>query len=76
MLHDHSSGWQENLRHIRSRRVHFLRANASRTPFGRYDRVCHLANPASPDDDGRRPIATLLTNAEGTPGVNGVACRS
>jgi nucleoside-diphosphate-sugar epimerase len=33
---------------------------------GRFDRVYHLASPASPAGYGRRPIETLRVNSEGT----------
>ncbi len=75
-LDDFSSGRPRNLAHIRSRRFRLVRGNASRAPAARYERIYHLASPASPDDYGRRPIATLLTNAAGTKRVLEVARRS
>ncbi len=75
-LDDFSSGRPTNLSHIRSRRFRVVRGNASRAPFARYDRIYHLASPASPDDYGRRPIATLLTNADGTRRILEVARRA
>jgi nucleoside-diphosphate-sugar epimerase len=35
-------------------------------PEGPFDRIYHLASPASPEDYGREPVLTLLTNALGT----------
>ncbi len=76
VVDDLSSGSLRNVAHIRSPRFRLHRGNVARAPFGRYDRIYHLASPASPDDYGRRPIATLLTNALGTKRALDIAKRS
>lgn len=43
---------------------------------GAFDRVYHLASPASPEDYGRDGVHTLLTNAVGTQRLLELACRS
>lgn len=56
----------DNLADLRSRRLHIIRCDAARTPIGDYERVYHLASPASPIDYEMHPIATLLANSAGT----------
>jgi dTDP-glucose 4,6-dehydratase len=48
----------------------------ARTPFGRFDRIYHLASPASPDAYGRLAVPTLLVNAVGTRRLLEIARRS
>ena len=60
------TGKSENLAHQKSRRLSLVRTDVSRAPHGRYDRVYHLASPASPEAYGRFAIRTLLANALGT----------
>jgi dTDP-glucose 4,6-dehydratase len=45
-------------------------------PSGRYDRVYHLASPASPDKYFATPVDTALTNAVGTQRALDIARRS
>lgn len=70
------TGAPENLAHIRSRRLRLIRADVSRTPHAAYDRVYHLASPASPDAYGRMAIRTLLVNAVGTKRLLELACKA
>ncbi len=56
-----------NLAHLRGHpRLRILRRDVRDAPMGRFERVYHLASPASPEDYGRLPVETLLTNALGT----------
>lgn len=56
-----------NLRHLRDEpRLRVIRRDVRAPIAGEYDRIYHLASPASPDDYGREPVHTLLTNAVGT----------
>ncbi|HEU5432345.1 MAG TPA: NAD-dependent epimerase/dehydratase family protein [Thermomicrobiales bacterium] len=41
---------------------------------GPFDRIYHLASPASPRDFARYPLETLTTNAEGTRRLLDIAC--
>ncbi|MBI4349166.1 MAG: GDP-mannose 4,6-dehydratase [Elusimicrobia bacterium] len=66
-----------NLRHHAGHpRLRVIRCDVRDTPFGRYDRLYHLASPASPEDYGALPIETLLTNALGTARLLEVALRA
>ncbi|MDQ2912140.1 MAG: GDP-mannose 4,6-dehydratase [Chloroflexota bacterium] len=60
------TGGSENLAHHKTRRLSLVRTDVSRAPHGRFDRVYHLASPASPEAYGRFAIRTLLANALGT----------
>ena len=70
------TGRPENLRHITTRRLRLVRADVARTPHAAYDRIYHLASPASPDAYSEIPVATLLTNAVGTRRLLEIARRS
>ncbi len=61
-----ATGSARNLAHIRSSRLTFVRANVARTPMGKYQRIYHLASPASPEAYGRMAVETLFANALGT----------
>jgi nucleoside-diphosphate-sugar epimerase len=61
-----ATGSARNLAHIVSRRLTFVRANVARTPIGKYQRIYHLASPASPEAYGRMAVETLFANALGT----------
>ena len=61
-----ATGSAKNLAHVASSRLTFVRANVARTPTGTYDRIYHLASPASPDAYGRMAVETLFANALGT----------
>ncbi len=66
-----------NLAHLRGHpRLRLRRADVRELSGGRYDGVYHLASPASPDDYGRFPVQTLLTNALGTWRLLEIARRS
>ena len=56
-----------NIRHLRGEpRLRVVRRDVRRPISGTYERIYHLASPASPEDYGRDPVHTLLTNALGT----------
>jgi len=61
-----ATGSARNLAHIASSRLTFVRANVARTPMGKYQRIYHLASPASPEAYGRMAVETLFANALGT----------
>ncbi len=61
-----ATGSSRNLAHITSPRLTFTRANVARTPAGTYQRIYHLASPASPEAYGRLAVETLFANALGT----------
>jgi len=58
------------------RNLRVVRRDIRDTSYGRYQRVYHLASPASPLDYGRLPIETLTTNSAGTARLLEVARRS
>jgi len=60
------TGSPANLEHLPRHRVTLLREDVETTPDGDYERVYHLASPASPEAYGRHQVATLSANAEGT----------
>jgi nucleoside-diphosphate-sugar epimerase len=67
VVDDFSTGSLENLAPIASRRIRIHPMDvADAPPTDRFDRVYHLASPASPDAYGRRPIDTLMVNSVGT----------
>lgn len=47
-------------------RVTLVRSDAETAPDGWYDRIYHLASPASPEAYSRHQIATLMANSAGT----------
>jgi nucleoside-diphosphate-sugar epimerase len=65
-----------NLAHVRQHpRLRLMRRDVRTRVPGSFERIYHLASPASPDDYGREPIHTLLTNAIGTHGLLELARR-
>jgi nucleoside-diphosphate-sugar epimerase len=60
------TGSASNLEHLPPERVTLVRENAEAAPDGDYERVYHLASPASPEAYDRHQVATLSANAEGT----------
>ena len=55
-----------NLDHLPPDRVTFVRSDAESAPEGTYERIYHLASPASPEAYGRHQVATLMANSAGT----------
>jgi nucleoside-diphosphate-sugar epimerase len=53
-----------------------VRGDAEQAPAGEYDRVYHLASPASPEAYGRHQVATLVVNSAGTKRLLDVAERA
>jgi dTDP-glucose 4,6-dehydratase len=76
VVDDFSTGTLDNLAATRSRRLRIINADAGVAPRGRYDRVYHLASPASPEAYGRMQIGTLLVNSMGTKRLLDIACAS
>ena len=60
------TGSEANLAHLTTDRLTVVGANAEDAPDGPYDRVYHLASPASPEAYGRHQVATLRANSVGT----------
>jgi nucleoside-diphosphate-sugar epimerase len=65
-----------NLAAISGGGLSFIRGDAERAPDGEYDRIYHLASPASPDAYSRNQVATLMANSEGTKRLLDIAERS
>jgi dTDP-glucose 4,6-dehydratase len=66
---NHSTGAQENLRHLSDhRRLVQIDADVTKElpVWGRFDEVLHLASPASPLAYLRLPVETLLVGSAGT----------
>jgi dTDP-glucose 4,6-dehydratase len=76
VVDDLSTGDAANLtRALGSGLVKLFRLDASDAPNGSYDRVFHLASPASPVAYELRKIGTLLANSEGTKRCLDIAAR-
>jgi nucleoside-diphosphate-sugar epimerase len=66
------TGRRENLAHLAVHpRTRIIEADVASPPYmlnetGPFERVYHLASPASPIDFARYPLETLMTNAAGT----------
>lgn len=60
------TGTTANLSHLPAERVRLIRGDAETAPEGEFDRVYHLASPASPEAYSRHQIATLMANSAGT----------
>lgn len=60
------TGSRENLVGLPPDRVTLHVGDAESAPMGDYDRVYHLASPASPEAYSRNQVATLMANSHGT----------
>jgi nucleoside-diphosphate-sugar epimerase len=76
VLDNMSTGSPENLSHLPERKLSLVRADVTEPPNGPFDRVYHLASPASPEAYGRHQVATLMANSEGTKRLLDVAMAS
>lgn len=65
-----------NLAAISGGGLSFIRGDAERAPDGEYDRIYHLASPASPEAYSRNQVATLMANSAGTKRLLDIAERS
>jgi len=70
------TGASANLAHLRTDRLSLIRGDVEETRDGAFDRVYHLASPASPEAYSRHQIATLMANSEGTKRLLDVAVRA
>jgi dTDP-glucose 4,6-dehydratase len=70
------TGSPENLAHHSPDAVRLIRGDAEGAADGGYDRVYHLASPASPEAYGRHQVATLMANSAGTKRLLDVAERA
>jgi len=69
------TGSPANLAHLPTDRVALVRGDAESAADGRFDRVYHLASPASPEAYDRHQVATLMANSAGTKRLLDVAER-
>jgi dTDP-glucose 4,6-dehydratase len=60
------TGSPRNIDHFPKDRVTLVRGDAERAPDGEFDRIYHLASPASPEAYDRNQVATLMANSAGT----------
>jgi len=60
------TGTAANLAHLDRERVTLIERDVEDAPDGAFDRVYHLASPASPEAYGRHQVATLSANSDGT----------
>lgn len=70
------TGRSANLEHLRSSRLEVVHGDAESAADGPFDRVYHLASPASPVAYGRHQVATLMANSAGTKRLLDVAERA
>jgi nucleoside-diphosphate-sugar epimerase len=70
------TGSAANLAHLPADRISLVRGDAEQAPDGEYDRVYHLASPASPEAYGSHQVATLVVNSAGTKRLLDVAERA
>ncbi|HEY6202665.1 MAG TPA: NAD-dependent epimerase/dehydratase family protein [Candidatus Limnocylindria bacterium] len=70
------TGSTRNLAHLARPSLDFVRQDAESAPDGNFDRVYHLASPASPEAYGRNQVATLMANSAGTKHLLDVAARA
>ena len=70
------TGSAANLAHLPTERLTVVRGDAENAPDAEFDRVYHLASPASPEAYGRHQIATLMANSAGTKRLLDVAHRT
>jgi nucleoside-diphosphate-sugar epimerase len=76
VLDNFVTGSPENLAHLRGERLTVATGDAEEASDGQFDRVYHLASPASPEAYGRHQIATLQANSVGTRRLLDVAARA
>ena len=69
------TGRTVNLAHLPADRLTFVRSDAESAPDGEFERIYHLASPASPEAYGRHQVATLMANSAGTKRLLDVAER-
>lgn len=70
------TGSAKNLAHLPADQVNLVRTDAETAPDGEFDRVYHLASPASPVAYERHQVATLMANSAGTKRLLDVAERA
>ena len=70
------TGSAMNIAHLPSDRVQLVRCDVEETEDGDYERIYHLASPASPEAYGRHQVATLMANSAGTKHLLDVAERA
>jgi nucleoside-diphosphate-sugar epimerase len=76
VLDNFVTGRRANLAHLTSSRLVVVSGNAETAADGAFDRVYHLASPASPEAYGRHQVATLMANSAGTKRLLDVAERA
>jgi nucleoside-diphosphate-sugar epimerase len=76
VLDNFLTGSTVNLAHLPAGRVTVVRGPAEEAPDGEFDRVYHLASPASPDAYTAHQVATLMANSLGTKRLLDVALQA
>lgn len=76
VLDNFITGSLANLAHLPRGQVTIIEGDAETAPEGAYDRVYHLASPASPEAYSRHQVATLMANSAGTKRLLDVAERT
>jgi nucleoside-diphosphate-sugar epimerase len=76
VLDNFLTGSLTNLAHLRTDRLTVVRGDAADAADGAFERVYHLASPASPEAYGRHQVATLMANSAGTKRLLDVAERA
>jgi nucleoside-diphosphate-sugar epimerase len=76
VLDNFLTGSAANLAHLSGDRLTVVEGHAEEAPEGAFERVYHLASPASPEAYGRHQVATLRANSVGTQRLLDVAVRA
>lgn len=76
VVDDLLTGRWSNLDGVPRDRLELVQEDAANAPHGRYDRVYHLASPASPEACARSKVASLMANSNGTKHLLDIAERS
>src|SRR5262249_10484627 len=70
------TGSVRNFEDVPASRLTFVRGDVADAVDGAFDRVYHLASPASPEAYSRNQVATLLANSAGTKRMLDIAERA
>lgn len=76
VVDDLLTGRWSNLADVARDRLELVQDDAANAPHGRYDRVYHLASPASPEACERSKVSSLMANSNGTKRLLDIAERS
>ena len=70
------TGAARNLEQVPSDQLQLVHADVEEAPHGPFERVYHLASPASPEAYSRNQVATLMANSAGTKRLLEISQRS